>query len=157
MDSLSPKTVGRVVAALIVLFTFEIWNIYFWINDDWQTQGHAEESRIQGYIFWPSPPPWGEGNFFCPNWKTGKNLKEDLKKGKEKGGKEENKEKSDKTHVKIPLWSLNDCKKNPQKQGRILERGGKNFSGWPEYIPLYISLCPSAISFVIFFHKNSFN
>ena len=26
--------------------------------------------------------------------------------------------------------------KNPQKQGRILEGGGKNFSGWPEYIPL---------------------
>ena len=37
---------------------------------------------------------------FCPNWKTGKNLKEDLTKGKEKGGKEEKKEKSDKTHVK---------------------------------------------------------
>ena len=34
--------------------------------------------------------------------KTGKNLKEDLKKGKEKGGKEK-KEKSDKTHVKLPL------------------------------------------------------
>ena len=28
--------------------------------------------------------------------------------------------------------------KNPQKQGRILERGGKNFSDWPEYIPLYV-------------------
>ena len=27
--------------------------------------------------------------------------------------------------------------KNPQKQGRTLEGGGKNFSGWPEYIPLY--------------------
>ena len=26
--------------------------------------------------------------------------------------------------------------KNPQKQGRILEGGGENFSGWPEYIPL---------------------
>ena len=26
--------------------------------------------------------------------------------------------------------------KNPQKQGRILEGWGKNFSGWPEYIPL---------------------
>ena len=33
-----------------------------------------------------------------------------MKKGGEKGGKEE-KEKSDKTHVKIPLWSLNDPKK----------------------------------------------
>ena len=42
-----------------------------------------------------------------------KNLKEDLKKGREKGGKEEKKEKSDKskTHVNIPLWSLNDRKK----------------------------------------------
>ena len=40
------------------------------------------------------PPPWGGGEFFCPNWKTGKNLKEDLKK-KEKGGKEEKKEESD--------------------------------------------------------------
>ena len=28
---------------------------------------------------------------FCPNWKTGKNLKEDLKKRWEKGGKEEKK------------------------------------------------------------------
>ena len=37
---------------------------------------------------------------FCPNWKTGKNLKKDLKKGREKWWK---KEKSDKTHVKIPL------------------------------------------------------
>ena len=45
-------------------------------------------------------PPSPGGDFFCPNWKTGNNLKEDLKKGKEKGEKEENKEKSDKTHVK---------------------------------------------------------
>ena len=58
------------------------------------------------YILAISPHPGG-GENFCPNWKTGKNLKEDLKKGKEKGGKEENKEKSDKTHFKIPLWSLN--------------------------------------------------
>ena len=40
---------------------------------------------------------------FLSNLKTGKNLKEDLKNGKEKGRKEENKEKSDKTHVKMPL------------------------------------------------------
>ena len=60
-----------------------------------------------------------------------------LEKRKGKGGKREKKiEKSDKTHVKIPLLSLNTAK-NPQKQGRILEGGGgKNFSGWPEYIPL---------------------
>ena len=30
--------------------------------------------------------------------------------------------------------------KYPQKQGRILEGGGKNFSGWPEYIPLQLYL-----------------
>ena len=47
------------------------------------------------------PPGRGAGNF-CPNWKTGRNLKEDLKKGKEKGGKEEKRKKSDSTHVKIP-------------------------------------------------------
>ena len=47
------------------------------------------------------PPPLGE--IFCPNLKTGKNLKEDLKKEREKGGKEGQKEKSDKTYVKIPL------------------------------------------------------
>ena len=41
-----------------------------------------------------------------------------------------------KTHVKISLWSLNDRKKYPQKQGRILEGG--DFSGWQEYIPLKI-------------------
>ena len=52
----------------------------------------------QGYIFWP----FFLGKF-CPNLKTGKNLKEDLKKGKGKGEKEEKKEKSGKTHVKIPL------------------------------------------------------
>ena len=28
---------------------------------------------------------------FCPKWKTGKNLKEDLKKGKEKAGKKRKK------------------------------------------------------------------
>ena len=50
-----------------------------------------------------------------------------LEKWKGKGGKEENKEKSDKTHVKIPLWSLDIAKKNPQKQGRILEGGGEEF------------------------------
>ena len=43
------------------------------------------------YILAIPPPPGGD---FCPNWKTGKNFK-DLKKGKEKEGKEENKKKSD--------------------------------------------------------------
>ena len=39
----------------------------------------------QGYIFWPFPPK------FRPNCPTGKNLKEDMKKGREKAGKEEKK------------------------------------------------------------------
>ena len=52
-----------------------------------------------------------------------------------KRGEKEKRKKNDKTHVKIPLKSLNDRKKNLQKQGRILElEGGGNFSGWPEYI-----------------------
>ena len=63
----------------------------------------VQDSRHRGSgIYILAIPPLG-GKNFCQNWKTGKNFKEDLKKGKEKGGKEENKEKSDKTHVKIPL------------------------------------------------------
>ena len=66
---------------------------------------------------------WGPfmymGGNFCPNWKTVKNLKKE-KKGK--GGKEKKKKKkSDKTHVKIPLWSLNTAKKSTKT--------GKNFRG----------------------------
>ena len=38
------------------------------------------------YILAISPPP-----NFVPIWETGKNLEEDLKKGREKGGKEEKK------------------------------------------------------------------
>ena len=49
-------------------------------------------------------------------------MKEDLKKERKRG---EKKKKSDKTHVKIPLCS----KKNPQKQGRILEGGGNFLAG----------------------------
>ena len=47
---------------------------------------------LQGYIFWPSPPPWG-GKYFCPNWKTGKNLKEDLKKRRKRGAKKKKRKK----------------------------------------------------------------
>ena len=55
-----------------------------------------------------------------PNWKTGKNFEEDLmKKGREKGGKEE---KNNKTQVKIPLWSLNDRKKST-KTGEEFKKG----------------------------------
>ena len=53
-------------------------------------------------------------------------MKEDFKKGKEKGGKEEEKEKSDKTHVKIPLLSLNTAKKST-KTGKNSRRGGGDF------------------------------
>ena len=58
-----------------------------------------------------------------------------MKQGREK----KKKGKSDKTHVKIHLGSLND-RKNPQKQGSLLEGGGESFSCWPEYIPLKMSL-----------------
>ena len=56
----------------------------------------------QGYIFWPTPPPPGGKEVFVQIERKGKNLKEDMKKGREKGG-ERRKKKSDKTHVKIPL------------------------------------------------------
>jgi len=56
----------------------------------------------QGYIFWPFPPPWG-GEEFLSKLKNREEFKGGLEKRKGKGGKEENKEKSDKTHVKIPL------------------------------------------------------
>ena len=63
----------------------------------------------QGYIFWP-------GGLFLSKLKNREEFEGGLhEKGREKGGKE----KSDKTHVEIPLCSLNGRKKNPQKQGRI--------------------------------------
>ena len=48
-----------------------------------------------------------------------------MKKEREK----KKKEKSNKTHVEIPLWSLNDRKKS-KKQGRILEGGGGKEFFW---------------------------
>ena len=54
-----------------------------------------------------------------------------MKKGREK-------EKSNKTNVKIPLKSLND-RKISTKTGKNFRGGGKKFSGWPEYIPLRIT------------------
>ena len=48
---------------------------------------------------------------FCSNWITGKNLKEDFK---------------------IPLWSINNCKKIHKNREEFQEWGGGNFSGWPE-------------------------
>ena len=46
-------------------------------------------------------------------------------------------------------------KKNPQKQGRILEGGGKNFSVWPEYIPLYLAHPLSDNSYLFFRLRQS--
>ena len=62
------------------------------VKIDLQHKVKVNMKKEQGYIFWPSPPPGG-GKNFCPNWKTGKNLKEDLKKGKEKGEKKKKKKK----------------------------------------------------------------
>ena len=53
----------------------------------------------QGYIFWPFPPK----EELLSKLKNREELEGGLEKRKGKGGKEENKEKSDKTHVKIPL------------------------------------------------------
>ena len=68
----------------------------------WRYQGKGLASKFEGryfllfcliiittgiYILAISPPPWVRGDF-CPNWKTGKNLKEDfMKRRREKGGK----------------------------------------------------------------------
>ena len=50
-------------------------------------------TKNQGYIFWPFHPPGG-GNNFLSKMRKGKNLKEDfMKKGKEKGGNEEERKK----------------------------------------------------------------
>ena len=55
----------------------------------------------QGYILWPFPPPRG-GEEFLSKLKNREEFEGGLEKGKERGEKKK-KEKSDKTHVKIPL------------------------------------------------------
>ena len=64
-------------------------------------------STLQGYIFWQG------GGGFLSKLKNRKEFEGGLhvKGRRQKGGKEE-KEESDKTHVKIPLWSSNDRKKS---------------------------------------------
>ena len=60
-------------------------------------------SCLQGFIFWPFPLSPGEGGDFCPNWKTGKNFKEDFlkkRKGKEEKGKEKKKKRKRKKRKK---------------------------------------------------------
>ena len=61
------------------------------------------ETYIQGYIFWPFPPI-----FFVPIEKQGRIWRRTWKKEGKRGGKKKKRQKSDKTHVKIPLWSLDD-------------------------------------------------
>ena len=70
----------------------------------------------QGYLFWPFL-----SENFLSKLKNREEFEGGLEKGKGNGGKRSKKEKSDKTHVKIPLKYR---KKNPQKQGRILQGGG---------------------------------
>ena len=53
-------------------------------------------------IYSAHPPPGG-GEEFLSKLKNREEFGGGLEKRKGKGGKEENKEKSDKTHVKIPL------------------------------------------------------
>ena len=47
-------------------------------------------NTLTGIYILAVPAPWGGGKF-CSNLKTGKNLNEDLKKGKEKGEKKKKK------------------------------------------------------------------
>ena len=54
-----------------------------------------------------------------------------MKKGREK----KKNEKSDKTHVKY-LYQGKMTAKKYTKTGKNFRGGEKNFSGWPEYIPL---------------------
>ena len=62
--------------------------------------------KKQGYIFWPFPPPLGGGEFLS-KMKNREEFEGGLhEKRKGKGGKRRKKEKSDKTPVKIPFWSL---------------------------------------------------
>ena len=55
-------------------------------------------------------------------------VKKGMEMGVKRGGVKEKKEKSNKTHVKIRYEALMTAKKKLE---------GGNFSGWPEYIPLF--------------------
>ena len=87
------------------------------------------------YILDIPPPRPGGGGIFVQFEKQGRIWRRTWKKER-KRGKRRKKEKSDKTHVKIPLWSLNDRKKSTKTGKNFRGGGGKNFSDWPEYIPL---------------------
>ena len=89
------------------------------------------------------PPSQGGGGQFESKLKNREEF-EGLEKRKGKGGKRREKGKCDKTHVKIPLWSLNDRKKS-KKLGRILEGGGRREFFWPAriYTPVFLLVCLS--------------
>ena len=70
------------------MFIFCEWGFFFLFN--------------QGYIFWPFPRPGGGGKFLS-KVKNREEFEGGIEKRKEKGGKRRKKEKSDETHVKIPL------------------------------------------------------
>ena len=57
------------------------------------------------------------------------------KKERKRGEKKKKKKRVIKHTLKY-LYEALMTAKNPQKQGRILEGRGKNFSGWPEYVPM---------------------
>ena len=61
-------------------------------------------------------------------------MKEDLKKGKEKWGKEEKKKRVIKHSLKYLYEALMTAKKST-KTGKNFRGGGKNFSGWPDIYP----------------------
>ena len=77
-------------------------------------------SSLQGYTFWPFPPPLG-GIFFLSKLKNREDIEGGLEKRKGKGGGKKKIRKSDKTHVKIPFWSLYDRQKS--------SKTGKDFRG----------------------------
>ena len=64
-------------------------------------------------------------------------MKEDFIK---KEGKRGEKKKKVIKHTLKYLYEAKMTAKNPQKQGRILEGGWGNFSGWPEYILLFFTV-----------------
>ena len=83
---------SQIVITLIINYVLILIKSRFATDLIWKDYGAADGPCCKCLIcLIESPsPPLGGGNF-CPKWKTGKNLKEDLKKGKEKGGKEEKK------------------------------------------------------------------
>ena len=74
--------------------------------------------RNQGYIFCPFPPPPGGGWNFV-QIENREEFEGGLHKKRKEKGEKRRKKKSYKTHVKIPLWSLNDRKKIHENREEI--------------------------------------